>query len=81
LKSQEPSNIREDELPGDSIEKILKIVAIPLERFKNLKKILMEVAPKNFFMLRCSISFSTKPINGFTRRKKRKRYPKKEATA
>jgi hypothetical protein len=49
LKSQEPSNIQEDELPGDSIERNLECLATPLERFQNLKKILMVTPPKNLF--------------------------------
>jgi hypothetical protein len=51
LKNQEPSNIWEDELPMIPLKELLNSLATPLERFKNLKKILMVAPPKNLFML------------------------------
>jgi hypothetical protein len=46
--NQEPSNIQEDEFLGDSIEKTLKGLVIPLEGLKNLKKLFIVAPPKNF---------------------------------
>jgi hypothetical protein len=61
------------------LKELLNSLTTPLEIFKNLKKIIMATTPNNFVSIVISFAFSTKPINGFSRQRKRKRYPKKEA--
>jgi hypothetical protein len=63
------------------LKKLLKYPDNSIGKIQNLKKILMVTPPKKFFHVVMLLYLLHQSINGFSRCNKRKRYPKKEATA